>query len=71
MILRWREHRLLTEGTLRGCSSTLPFPAEETMYSSSDSVIVEVRAAEGGADAKLLVLEQVKIYLRLCTRRTL
>jgi protein subunit release factor A len=39
--------------------------------SSSDSVVVEVRAAEGGADAKLLVLEQVKIYLRLCTRRSL
>jgi protein subunit release factor A len=41
------------------------------MSSSSDSVIVEVRAAEGGADAKQLVLEQVKIYLRLCARRTL
>lgn len=39
--------------------------------SSFDSVIVEVRAAEGGADAKLLVLEQVKIYLRLCDRRSL
>jgi len=41
------------------------------MSSSADSVIVEVRAAEGGADAKLLVLEQVKIYLRLCARRSL
>lgn len=39
--------------------------------SSSDSVVVEVRAAEGGADAKLLVLDQVKIYLRLCVRRSL
>ena len=39
--------------------------------SSSDSVVVEIRAAEGGQDAKLLVLEQVKIYLRLCTRRSL
>jgi protein subunit release factor A len=37
----------------------------------SDSVVVEIRAAEGGADAKLLVLEQVKIYLRLCARRFL
>lgn len=36
-----------------------------------ESVIVEVRAAEGGDDAKLLVLEQVKIYLRLCGRRSL
>jgi protein subunit release factor A len=39
--------------------------------SSSDSVVVEIRAAEGGNDAKLLVLEQVKIYLRLCARRSL
>ena len=41
------------------------------MSASSESVVVEVRAAEGGADAKLLVLEQVKIYLRLCARRSL
>ena len=39
--------------------------------SSSDSVVVEIRAAEGGDDAKLLVIEQVKIYLRLCARRSL
>ena len=39
--------------------------------SSADSVVVEVRAAEGGEDAKQLVVEQVKIYLRLCTRRSL
>jgi protein subunit release factor A len=39
--------------------------------SSSDSVVIEIRAAEGGADAKLLVLEQRAIYLRLCTRRAL
>lgn len=41
------------------------------MNASSESVVVEIRAAEGGADAKLLVLEQVKIYLRLCARRML
>ena len=41
------------------------------MNASSESVVVEIRAAEGGKDAKLLVLEQVKIYLRLCTRRCL
>lgn len=39
--------------------------------SASDSVIVEIRAAEGGDDAKQLVVEQVKIYLRLCARRSL
>ena len=55
----------------RGCGSTPPFSAEVSMSRSADSVVVEVRAAEGGADAKLLVLEQVKIYLRLCARRSL
>jgi len=38
---------------------------------STDSVIIEIRAAEGGDDAKLLVIEQTKIYLRLCLRRAL
>jgi hypothetical protein len=36
-----------------------------------DIVIVEIRAAEGGADAKQLVEEQVAIYGRLGTRRRL
>ena len=36
-----------------------------------NSVIVEVRAAEGGDDAKLLVVEQVKIYSKLAERRSL
>jgi protein subunit release factor A len=35
------------------------------------SVIVEIRAAEGGEDAKLLVEEQLAIYTRLCARRLL
>jgi protein subunit release factor A len=34
-------------------------------------VIVEIRAAEGGADAKLLVIDQVDIYVRLAARRCL
>ena len=34
-------------------------------------VIVEIRAAEGGADAKLLVEEQLAIYVRLGGRRSL
>lgn len=37
----------------------------------SESVIVEIRSAEGGDDAKALVLEQRAIYVRLCTRRGL
>ncbi len=35
------------------------------------SVIVEIRAAEGGDDAKLLVEEQFKIYVRRAQRRRL
>lgn len=41
------------------------------MSTSSASVVVEIRGAEGGDDAKLLVIEQVKIYFRLCGRRSL
>lgn len=33
--------------------------------------IVEIRAAEGGEDAKLLVVEQFKIYARMAIRRGL
>jgi len=35
------------------------------------NVIVEIRAAEGGDDAKLIVQEQAAIYARLCGRRRL
>ena len=38
---------------------------------STSVVIVEIRAAEGGADAKLLVEEQLAIYARLGGRRCL
>lgn len=34
-------------------------------------VIVEIRAAEGGADAKQLVEDQLAIYVRLGGRRSL
>lgn len=34
-------------------------------------LIIEIRAAEGGDDAKLLVQEQFGIYARLCARRGL
>lgn len=33
---------------------------------SSETVMVEIRAAEGGADAKDLVREQVGLYGRYC-----
>jgi protein subunit release factor A len=35
------------------------------------AVFVEIRAAEGGADAKLLVEDQLAIYVRLGGRRSL
>ena len=41
------------------------------MGNNTSVVIVEVRAAEGGADAKLLVEEQLAIYSRVGDRREL
>jgi protein subunit release factor A len=35
------------------------------------NVIIELRAAEGGEDAKLLVNDQLAIYDKYCTRRGL
>lgn len=35
------------------------------------TIMVEIRAAEGGADARMLVLEQFKIYGKRCSRRCL
>jgi protein subunit release factor A len=37
----------------------------------TEAVVVEVRAGEGGQDAKLLVAEQVKIYEKFAARRGL
>lgn len=34
-------------------------------------MIVEIRAAEGGDDAKGLVLDQARIYFKRCERRGL
>lgn len=36
-----------------------------------EAVILEIRAAEGGADARLLVEEQLAIYLKYAGRRSL
>jgi protein subunit release factor A len=36
-----------------------------------ETVIVEIRAAEGGADAKLLVEEQFGVYVKVGVRRCL
>lgn len=35
------------------------------------TIVVEIRAAEGGDDAKALVREQISIYSKLCARRGL
>ena len=36
-----------------------------------ESVVVEIRAAEGGADAKLLVTDLLSIYVKAGSRRFL
>ena len=36
-----------------------------------ESITIELRAAEGGDDAKLLIREQLAIYARACKRRCL
>ena len=41
------------------------------MSASTPCCIVEIRAAEGGVDAKLLVEEQLAIYVKLGGRRSL
>jgi protein subunit release factor A len=41
------------------------------MKTDHASLIIEVRAAEGGDDAKALVAHQVAIYTRLASRRSL
>jgi protein subunit release factor A len=38
---------------------------------SNETVIVEIRAAEGGADAKLLVCDQFAMYANLAEQRRL
>lgn len=38
--------------------------SEDEERTAMDNVIVEIRAAEGGEDAKLLVIEQFKVYER-------
>jgi protein subunit release factor A len=41
------------------------------MKTENPHLIIEVRAAEGGDDAKALVAQQVAIYSRLAARRLL
>lgn len=36
-----------------------------------DKIVVEIRAAEGGDDAKDLVHEQTALYLRYCKKESL
>ena len=35
------------------------------------SIIVEIKAAEGGRDAKLLVMDMLEVYLKAAKRRCL
>jgi len=36
-----------------------------------ETVIIEIRAAEGGEDAKLLVIDQLRAYVKAAERRFL
>lgn len=36
-----------------------------------ESLIVEIRAAEGGTDSKMLIIDQLNIYIRFANRRRL
>jgi protein subunit release factor A len=36
-----------------------------------ETVIIEIRAAEGGDDAKLLVVDQLRAYTNVASRRGL
>jgi protein subunit release factor A len=64
--LAWRERRSLA-GALQFDSAV--FRGRRTVMTTH--LIIEVRAAEGGDDAKALVGEQVAIYARLASRRCL
>jgi protein subunit release factor A len=44
---------------------------EAVSQPNKPSLVVEIRAAEGGDDAKALVKEQVALYARLAIRREL
>lgn len=37
----------------------------------SNEILVEIRAAEGGDHSKLLVLDQIKLYSKLCQQECL
>lgn len=41
------------------------------METSTDTIVVEIRAAEGGDDAKSLVNEQFALYAKRATRHGL
>jgi protein subunit release factor A len=48
-------------GRVRNGAEARPFAAQEA---AMESILVEIRAAEGGADAKLLVLDQLSAYVK-------
>lgn len=53
---------------LRGFESCWDRRSVNIGGSAMESVIVEIRAGEGGDDAKALVLEQFAVYARLVER---
>ena len=52
---------------IRRDDGTCPIDTEDNM----DIITVEIRAAEGGQDAKLLTYDMATMYERFCSRRRL
>ena len=49
----------------------MPYIPRATREAAMETIIVEIRAAEGGDDAKDLVYEQFAVYAKLCSRHNL
>jgi protein subunit release factor A len=71
MTSRWRERRLLTGWIERLQFDSAVFRGRRNAMKTNTHLILEVRAAEGGDDAKALVGLQVAIYAKLANRRSL
>ena len=63
MLTGWTDRLQFESAVFRG--------RRTNMTTNTSQLIVEIRAAEGGDDAKLLVGQQLAIYLRVAGRRSL
>ena len=61
----------MRNATSTSTSTSIATSTSTATSRSASVVIVEIRAAEGGADAKQLAQDQLAIYERLAVRRSL